>query len=246
VYEYENYGSANAATGGGQTPADTDFEDTYPSDNSGNREMTNRVPKKQDAPIKFQQQLTQTFNNRPPPPPPRPQNPRPQNSFPSTPQYEPKKQQSSDYFVDLEDLAYNDYDDTDDAFSVFEEQNKSKNNDAFSDNNNDNKNNYAEIPALPVHNNAFSDNNGAFSSNYDDNKDNYNSYDEPPANNYGEVPALPVQNTVSSGVSSGSGIQQSGTVACPGGNLDACIDACPGFHKKAFGICVTVCGSRCP
>ena len=33
---------------------------------------------------------------------------------------------------------------------------------------------------------------------------------------------------------------------CPGGSLEDCIDACPGFHKKAFGICVAECGSRCP
>ncbi len=36
------------------------------------------------------------------------------------------------------------------------------------------------------------------------------------------------------------------TAECPGGNLDDCIDACPGFHAKAFSICVGQCGNRCP
>ena len=34
--------------------------------------------------------------------------------------------------------------------------------------------------------------------------------------------------------------------SCPGGGLDACIDVCPGFHAKAFAICVAECGKRCP
>ena len=36
------------------------------------------------------------------------------------------------------------------------------------------------------------------------------------------------------------------TQECPGGQLDACIDACPGFHARAFAICVEQCGKRCP
>lgn len=36
------------------------------------------------------------------------------------------------------------------------------------------------------------------------------------------------------------------TQGCPGGQLDACIDACPGFHARAFAICVEQCGKRCP
>ncbi len=34
--------------------------------------------------------------------------------------------------------------------------------------------------------------------------------------------------------------------ACPGGDLDTCIDVCPGFNKVAFGLCVAECGQRCP
>ena len=33
---------------------------------------------------------------------------------------------------------------------------------------------------------------------------------------------------------------------CPGGDLDTCIDVCPGFNKVAFGLCVAECGERCP
>jgi len=34
--------------------------------------------------------------------------------------------------------------------------------------------------------------------------------------------------------------------ACPGGNLDSCIDACIPIKKvAAYGACVTVCGNRC-
>lgn len=32
---------------------------------------------------------------------------------------------------------------------------------------------------------------------------------------------------------------------CPGGDLDRCIDVCPGSHPKAYTICVTTCGNRC-
>ena len=33
---------------------------------------------------------------------------------------------------------------------------------------------------------------------------------------------------------------------CPGGDLETCIDVCPGFNKVAFGFCVAECGQRCP
>ena len=36
------------------------------------------------------------------------------------------------------------------------------------------------------------------------------------------------------------------TAGCPGGDLETCIDVCPGFNKVAFGLCVTECGKRCP
>ena len=41
---------------------------------------------------------------------------------------------------------------------------------------------------------------------------------------------------------SGEQIQQ-----CPGGDLEACVDICPGeFGAKVFGFCVGSCGKRCP
>merc|ERR1711935_926034 len=36
------------------------------------------------------------------------------------------------------------------------------------------------------------------------------------------------------------------TQGCPGGDLETCIDVCPGFNKVAFGLCVAECGKRCP
>ena len=34
---------------------------------------------------------------------------------------------------------------------------------------------------------------------------------------------------------------------CPGGDLEACVDICPGeFGAKVFGFCVGSCGKRCP
>ena len=36
------------------------------------------------------------------------------------------------------------------------------------------------------------------------------------------------------------------TSECPGGDLETCIDVCPGFNKVAFGLCVAECGQRCP
>ena len=34
---------------------------------------------------------------------------------------------------------------------------------------------------------------------------------------------------------------------CPGGDLEACVDVCPGeFGAKVFGFCVGSCGRRCP
>merc|ERR1711892_993573 len=41
-----------------------------------------------------------------------------------------------------------------------------------------------------------------------------------------------------------SGGQSSGQ--CPGGELQACIDVCPGFSARVFGACVTGCAKRCP
>merc|ERR1711935_285288 len=35
------------------------------------------------------------------------------------------------------------------------------------------------------------------------------------------------------------------TQGCPGGDLETCIDVCPGFNKVAFGLCVAECGKRC-
>ena len=34
---------------------------------------------------------------------------------------------------------------------------------------------------------------------------------------------------------------------CPGGDLQTCVDVCPGqFGAKVFGLCVATCGRRCP
>merc|ERR1712203_383712 len=34
---------------------------------------------------------------------------------------------------------------------------------------------------------------------------------------------------------------------CPGGDLESCVDVCPGeFGAKVFGFCVETCGRRCP
>ena len=38
-----------------------------------------------------------------------------------------------------------------------------------------------------------------------------------------------------------------GEQACPGGDLEACVDVCPGeFGARVFGFCVQTCGRRCP
>merc|ERR1711892_652390 len=41
-----------------------------------------------------------------------------------------------------------------------------------------------------------------------------------------------------------SGGQSSGQ--CPGEELQACIDVCPGFSARVFGACVAGCAKRCP
>ena len=33
---------------------------------------------------------------------------------------------------------------------------------------------------------------------------------------------------------------------CPGEELQACIDVCPGFSARVFGACVAGCAKRCP
>ena len=45
------------------------------------------------------------------------------------------------------------------------------------------------------------------------------------------------RNAVPSGGSSGQ---------CPGSELAACIDVCPGFSARVFGACVAGCAKRCP
>ena len=35
--------------------------------------------------------------------------------------------------------------------------------------------------------------------------------------------------------------------ACPGGDLESCVDVCPGqYGARVFGLCVGSCGRRCP
>jgi len=41
--------------------------------------------------------------------------------------------------------------------------------------------------------------------------------------------------------------QDDAPAACPGGDLNLCVDACPGeFGARVFGLCVQTCGKRCP
>ena len=38
-----------------------------------------------------------------------------------------------------------------------------------------------------------------------------------------------------------------GGLVCPGGDLDTCVNVCPGeFGARLFGFCVESCGKRCP
>merc|ERR1712037_17813 len=36
-----------------------------------------------------------------------------------------------------------------------------------------------------------------------------------------------------------------GETSCPGEELQACIDVCPGFNARVFGACVAGCAKRC-
>ena len=43
------------------------------------------------------------------------------------------------------------------------------------------------------------------------------------------------------------GQEDDGEEWCPGGDLEACVDVCPGeFGARVFGFCVQTCGRRCP
>ena len=43
------------------------------------------------------------------------------------------------------------------------------------------------------------------------------------------------------------GQEDGGEEECPGGDLEACVDVCPGeFGARVFGFCVQTCGRRCP
>merc|ERR1712025_868883 len=38
-----------------------------------------------------------------------------------------------------------------------------------------------------------------------------------------------------------------GDNVCPGGDLETCVDVCPGqYGARVFGLCVASCGKRCP
>lgn len=83
--------------------------------------------------------------------------------------------------------------------------------------------NYPEAPTLPVEND------------YPD---------------YPEVPALPVDDYENlqfrnSEPEAAVDEVQEESKSCPGGDLETCIDVCPGFNKVAFGLCVGECGQRC-
>lgn len=86
-----------------------------------------------------------------------------------------------------------------------------------------NEDNYPEAPTLPIEND------------YPD---------------YPEVPALPVEdyeNLEFRQAEPEAAIDDvnAETKSCPGGDLETCIDVCPGFNKVAFGLCVGECGQRC-
>ena len=92
--------------------------------------------------------------------------------------------------------------------------------------------------------------------NYDYKQETEENYDYEP--DYEAVPDLPVadyedyETALRSGSNEGSKGQSAAplpltdTQGCPGGDLDTCIDVCPGFNKVAFGLCVAECGQRCP
>ena len=41
--------------------------------------------------------------------------------------------------------------------------------------------------------------------------------------------------------------QDVGDNVCPGGDLETCVDVCPGqYGARVFGLCVASCGKRCP
>merc|ERR1712226_376283 len=47
-------------------------------------------------------------------------------------------------------------------------------------------------------------------------------------------------------VSTGVRFEDKSSAQCPGGELQACIDVCPGFSARVFGACVAGCAKRCP
>merc|ERR1712106_771398 len=73
------------------------------------------------------------------------------------------------------------------------------------------------------------------------------SQDRGNSNNGGQSQGRRPSKSQSGGQSSGgqsSGGQSSGQ--CPGEELQACIDVCPGFSARVFGACVAGCAKRCP
>ena len=57
---------------------------------------------------------------------------------------------------------------------------------------------------------------------------------------------VPEEDSHSEGEEGGSGDSGDG-FACPGGDLQTCVDVCPGqFGAKVYGACVLSCGRRCP
>jgi len=47
-------------------------------------------------------------------------------------------------------------------------------------------------------------------------------------------------------VSTGVRFEDKSSGQCPGEELQACIDVCPGFSARVFGACVAGCAKRCP
>merc|ERR1712109_32291 len=61
----------------------------------------------------------------------------------------------------------------------------------------------------------------------------YNDYEEPPKVTKSEELAP----TVPEPAPAPEPVEDDVTQACPGGDLESCIDVCPGFNKVAFGLC---------
>jgi len=73
----------------------------------------------------------------------------------------------------------------------------------------------------------------------------YTDYQQEWENSVGENQEFEVEEKQSGGFVQEQSDEQ--VQLCPGGDLEACVDVCPGeFGAKVFGFCVGSCGQRCP